>query len=51
MDLVAKSIETAAGSDNPLDVQQQADDPSTALGSSVAVGACQVMNCRSECGL
>jgi hypothetical protein len=44
-------IETAAGSDNPLDVQNASGDLNSPVGRANAIGTCEQMNCKSECGL
>lgn len=44
-------IETAAGSDSALDVQRAGDDPQSPVGRAALIGACQVANCKSVCGL
>jgi hypothetical protein len=44
-------IATAAGSSNALDVQRAGDDLQNPVGRAAAIGACEVSNCKSECGL
>jgi hypothetical protein len=44
-------IETAAGTDSALDVSRAGDDPQNPVGRAALIGACQLANCRSECGL
>jgi hypothetical protein len=44
-------IETAAGTTSPLDVSRAGDDPQSPVGRAALIGACQMANCRSDCGL
>lgn len=44
-------IETAAGATDPLGVQNAGNDANSAVGRAKAIGACELANCKSECGL
>jgi hypothetical protein len=44
-------IEAAADATDPLGVQSAGNDANNPVGRAKAVGACEVANCKSECGL
>ena len=44
-------IEQVAGTNNALDISRLGDDTSHPLGRAAAIGACELQNCRSQCGL
>lgn len=46
-----QEIEAAAGGSDVTVVQEASMNPESPLGRSVAVGECQLQNCRRECGL
>jgi hypothetical protein len=44
-------IEAAAGASDALGVQSAGNDANNPVGRAKAIGACEVANCKSECGL
>jgi hypothetical protein len=44
-------IESVAGTNNALDISRLGDDTSHPLGRAAAIGACEMSNCKSQCGL